>query len=66
MTGSGANPRIEFRDFVLDTAARSLSCQGLPIPLSPKELDTLIVLVEHAGEAIDKDTLVARAGPTAL
>lgn len=52
--------RYEFGDFVLDVGQQRLLRRhsGEAIPLTAKVFDTLVYLVEHAGEALDKDTLL--------
>src|SRR5579864_7742834 len=52
-----------FPPFRLDPAQRSLSRDGQPIPLAPKEFDTLLVLVEAGGKVVDKQELIARVWP---
>jgi predicted ATPase/DNA-binding winged helix-turn-helix (wHTH) protein len=39
---------------------------GRPIHLSSRALDILVVLVEHAGELVEKEELIARAWPNTL
>lgn len=55
----------EFGPYRLDTAAQLLysATDGRPVPLTPRVYDTLRVLVEHAGELVDKRTLMAAAWP---
>jgi TolB-like protein/DNA-binding winged helix-turn-helix (wHTH) protein/Tfp pilus assembly protein PilF len=60
---SAPNHRYRFGDFILDPGARSLLRLGEPIPLTLKEFDTLVVLVECAGQAVEKDDLVRRVWP---
>jgi TolB-like protein/DNA-binding winged helix-turn-helix (wHTH) protein/Flp pilus assembly protein TadD len=60
---SAPNHRYRFGDFLLDPGARSLLRLGEPIPLTLKEFDTLVVLVECAGQAVEKDNLVRRVWP---
>lgn len=52
--------RYEFGDFALDVGQQHLLRRdtGKAIPLTGKVFDTLVYLVEHAGEALDKDTLL--------
>jgi DNA-binding winged helix-turn-helix (wHTH) protein/TolB-like protein/lipoprotein NlpI len=52
--------RYEFGDFVLDVGQQQLLHRntGKAIPLMGKAFDTLVYLVEHAGEPLDKDTLL--------
>jgi DNA-binding winged helix-turn-helix (wHTH) protein/TolB-like protein/Tfp pilus assembly protein PilF len=55
----------EFGDFVLDVGQQRLSRRdgGSSVPLTGKAFDTLVYLVEHAGEALDKDTLLQAIWP---
>jgi TolB-like protein/DNA-binding winged helix-turn-helix (wHTH) protein/Flp pilus assembly protein TadD len=59
--------RYRFGDFLLDTGARSLLRFGepipQPIPLTLKEFDTLVALVQCAGQAVEKDSLVRTVWP---
>lgn len=52
--------RYEFGDFALDVGQQRLLRRdtGEAIPLTAKAFDTLVYLVEHAGESLDKDTLL--------
>src|SRR5678816_149482 len=52
--------RYEFGDFVLDVGQQQLLDRdtGTVIPLMGKVFDTLVYMVEHAGESLDKDTLL--------
>ena len=52
--------RYEFGDFVLDVGQQRLLRRdtGEAIPLTAKVFDTLAYLVEHAGEALDKDSML--------
>ena len=47
----------EFDRFRLDPAERRLFHAGAPVALTPKTLDTLIALVENAGNLLHKDAL---------
>ncbi len=53
----------QFRDFTLDAAARTLRRGGSGISLTPKEFETLLALVEVAGNAVAKDDLARRIWP---
>jgi DNA-binding winged helix-turn-helix (wHTH) protein len=48
-----------FGPFSMDPARRSLSREGQPVPLTPKEYDTLWVLVAAGGKVVDKETLMS-------
>jgi DNA-binding winged helix-turn-helix (wHTH) protein len=47
-----------FGPFHLDASGRLLLRDNEPVPLSPKAVDTLLVLVEHAGTVVSKDDLL--------
>jgi DNA-binding winged helix-turn-helix (wHTH) protein/tetratricopeptide (TPR) repeat protein len=55
----------EFGDFVLESGRRRLlrRASGEPIALTGKAFDTLLHLVEHRGETLDKDTLLSAIWP---
>jgi TolB-like protein/tetratricopeptide (TPR) repeat protein len=55
----GGTTRIyRFGPFVLDVADRSLKRGGTPIPLTPRNFDLLVALVESAGRLVEKDALL--------
>jgi TolB-like protein/DNA-binding winged helix-turn-helix (wHTH) protein/Tfp pilus assembly protein PilF len=47
-----------FGPFCLEVDRRVLVRDGAPVPLSPKALDTLLVLIEHRDRIITKDELL--------
>ena len=55
----------EFGDFALDVGQQCLLRRdtGQTILLTAKVLDTLVYFVEHAGETLDKDTLLRSIWP---
>ena len=53
----------EFGDFRLDTDEKVLVRGGQPVPLPPKDLETLVVLVEKAGHIVGKEELLERVWP---
>src|SRR4029079_11545674 len=53
----------EFGPFRLDTAERLLRRAGQPVPLTPKAVQTLMVLVESRGRLLDKEELLNRIWP---
>ena len=55
---SASSRFYEFGPFRVDTAKRVLLREGEPVSLSPKAFDTLIVLVQHAGEVVEKPQLM--------
>lgn len=48
----------EFGPFRLDATGRLLFRGGEPVPLPPKAVDTLLFLVENAGNVLEKDRLL--------
>lgn len=56
----------EFGPFRLDTEDRLLSRGSQPVPLPPKLIDTLLVLVEHRGHLVEKDEIMNRVWPDAF
>src|SRR5580698_7912018 len=53
----------QFGGYTLDLQRRALSRDGLDLALAPKEFQTLVLLVEVAGQAVHRDTLVSRIWP---
>src|SRR5499427_10885327 len=53
-------PFYEFGPFRLDATGRRLFRGTEPVPLPPKAVDTLLVLVENAGTVVDKELLLKR------
>ena len=52
-----------FGPFSLDASSRLLLRDGQPVSLPPKAVETLIVLVENAGQLVDKDELMKKVWP---
>jgi DNA-binding winged helix-turn-helix (wHTH) protein/Tol biopolymer transport system component len=52
-----------FGPFVLDAAQRLLLRDGKPVPLAPKAIDTLLLLVHNAGRLVEKDDLMKAVWP---
>lgn len=52
-----------FPPYRLDPGQRLLSRYGQPVSLTPKEFDTLLVLVEAAGNLVGKEELITRVWP---
>ena len=52
-----------FGPFVLDAGQRVLRRDGKPIPLAPKAIDTLLVLVRNAGQLMEKEELMKEVWP---
>ncbi|HXG68596.1 MAG TPA: winged helix-turn-helix domain-containing protein [Blastocatellia bacterium] len=53
----------EFGPFRLDTVKRLLLRDGEPVQLAPKAFDTLLALVENAGQVVEKDDLLKQIWP---
>jgi DNA-binding winged helix-turn-helix (wHTH) protein/TolB-like protein len=62
---NGPRTSYEFGDFAFDIDQQRLSRRdgSGSVPLTGKAFDTLVYLVEHAGEALDKDTLLQSIWP---
>jgi DNA-binding winged helix-turn-helix (wHTH) protein/TolB-like protein/Tfp pilus assembly protein PilF len=58
-------PVYEFGDFVLESGQRRLLRRdgGEPLALTAKAFDTLLYLIEHRGETLDKDSLLRAIWP---
>ena len=54
---------FQFGPFSLYAAERVLLREGRLVPLPPKALGTLIVLVRNAGHIVEKDTLMREVWP---
>jgi len=55
-----------FGPFRIDPRERVLLRDGNPVPLGPKVIETLLVLVQNAGHLVDKDDLLKRVWPDAF
>jgi DNA-binding winged helix-turn-helix (wHTH) protein/pimeloyl-ACP methyl ester carboxylesterase len=55
--------RYAFGPFELDADDRLLMQEGTIVPLTPKALDTLLILVERNGHVVSKDELLERVWP---
>src|SRR5271157_850950 len=55
-----------FGPFLLDAGQRVLLRDGKPVPLTPKAVDTLLVLVRNAGHLVAKDDLMKEVWPDAF
>ena len=53
----------EFGPFRIDALKRVLLREGEVVPLKAKAFDTLLVLVQHHGEVLEKDDLMERLWP---
>ncbi len=54
------NHFYRFGEFTLDTDQRLLLRDGKPLPLTPKMLETLLILVEDSGRIVEKEVLMKR------
>ena len=53
-----SNHSYDFGPFRLDVGERQLLKQGVPLPLTPKAFEMLLVLVTRAGRLVEKDELL--------
>ena len=60
------SPIYEFGGFRLDTGKRVLHEGGKVIPLTPKVFDTLVYMLEHAGETFSKEALMQAVWPDTI
>jgi DNA-binding winged helix-turn-helix (wHTH) protein/pimeloyl-ACP methyl ester carboxylesterase len=58
-----AATRYAFGPFELDADDRLLMHEGTIVPLTPKALDTLLILVQRKGHVVSKDELLERVWP---
>ena len=57
------NHFYRFGEFTIDVDQRILLSQGKPLPVAPKVLDTLLILVEQSGRLVEKEELMSRLWP---
>jgi len=62
-TSLKTKPIYEFGDYRLDAEERVLIRGGQNVPIPPKDIETLVVLVERAGHIVGKDELLAKVWP---
>src|SRR3989441_7651114 len=53
----------QFGSYRLDAVERVLLRDGQPVTLPPKDLETLLVLVERAGHIVEKEELLEKVWP---
>lgn len=58
--GHATDPVFEFERFRLEVGEGRLLRDGVPVPLAPKEFETLRLLVERHGQLVSKQTLLDR------
>jgi DNA-binding winged helix-turn-helix (wHTH) protein/tetratricopeptide (TPR) repeat protein/TolB-like protein len=54
---------LGFDGFLVDPVRRRLLRGGAPVPVTPKALSILLILLERRGEVVDKDELIRRIWP---
>jgi TolB-like protein/DNA-binding winged helix-turn-helix (wHTH) protein len=57
---NGSQPTYEFGPFALNADKRLLLRDGVPLPLAPKALETLLALIEYRDGVVSKDELLQR------
>lgn len=55
--------RYLFGPFTLETGPRVLIRDGTPLPVPPKAVETLLALIERAGDVVTRDELIERVWP---
>jgi TolB-like protein/DNA-binding winged helix-turn-helix (wHTH) protein/Flp pilus assembly protein TadD len=58
-----ANRLAQFGSFLLDLDQRVLSKDGSYVPLPPKDIETLVILVEARGRIVEKSELLEKVWP---
>ena len=61
-----SKPTYEFGDFRFDTAQRTLLCDGQPVALTPKNLETLLVFLENRERVLEKEELMNLLWPDSV
>ncbi len=61
--GRSTHPVYEFDRFRLEVAEQRLLRDGAPVPLPPKEFETLRLLVEQSGRLVSKQALLDHVWP---
>ena len=56
----------EFGPFIMDTVKRVLLREGEIVPLAPKAFETLLALVEHHGQVLEKEKLMEMVWPNSF
>jgi DNA-binding winged helix-turn-helix (wHTH) protein/Tol biopolymer transport system component len=60
---NGTKELYEFGPFRLDPGERLLTRDGVPLELTPKVFDTLLVLIQNSGRLLEKRELMERIWP---
>jgi DNA-binding winged helix-turn-helix (wHTH) protein len=63
MSTPAFKPIYRFNGFTLDLRRRSLQSEGRDISLSPKEFHTLLLLVDAAGHAVEREAMISTIWP---
>lgn len=63
VSSSAVNSLYEFGPFRLDPQKRTLLRHGVPVPLTPKVFDTLLLLVQNGGQTLSRDELMKAVWP---
>ena len=63
---NGVRHLYEFGPYRLDPVRRRLSREGNFVPLYPKAVEALILLVEHSGEVLPREALMEALWPDAI
>jgi Tol biopolymer transport system component/DNA-binding winged helix-turn-helix (wHTH) protein len=67
MAGSDSHERYAFGGFRLEPSRRLLiDAEGTPVKLTAKAFDALVHLVEHAGQLVERSTLMEALWPRAV
>lgn len=53
-----ASPAVRFGDIVVNRSSRSVSRAGVPVPLTPKEYELLVALMDRAGSVVTRGELL--------
>src|ERR1700730_12378903 len=61
--GHSGKHLYEFGGFCLDPTERVLLQAGKRVPLVPKAIETLLILVQHSGHVLTKDELIRSVWP---
>ena len=63
---NGNSQFYAFADFEIHIANRLLLKGGKELPLTPKAVETLLVLVESSGQIVTKDELMQKVWPDTI
>ena len=57
---------VAFGPFVVDRGRRAVTKGGAPVRLTAKAFDVLLLLADHAGQVVEKDTILATVWPDTI